>query len=114
MLQDQTSFEPKTAPKAWTSAEVARLMRMRRDGLGWPEIAEALGRTESGVRSRFKYANHAACVSGPEKAFQREPVPDSVLAEQARRICAPFRDLAGAVFGDPPIGSSALDQRVRA
>jgi hypothetical protein len=110
--QDLTAFERLTVPVAWPREEVARLFRLRLElGWGWAEIACELGRTESGVKSKFKYEQHNREVRAPSVPFVREPVPESVLAEQARRLSAPFRDLAGAVFSDPPVGFSALDRR---
>lgn len=111
-MQDQTSFERQTVPHPWLEGEVARLMHLRLFlGWGWAEIANDLSRTESGVKSKFKYEQFRRTVKAPAMPLQREEVPPSVLAEQARRLAAPFRDLTGAVFGDPPVGSSALDQR---
>jgi hypothetical protein len=115
MLQDQIGFERKTIPQAWPAEEIAELLRLRlQEGRDWSEISIRLGRSESAVKSKFKYVQHDRAAKEPAVPFVREPVPDSVLAEQARRLVAPFRDLAGAVFGDPPVGCSALDRRVRA
>lgn len=111
-MPDLQCFERTTIPQPWPDAEVARLMRLRLDlGWSWAEIALELGRTESGVKSRFKYEQHSREVKAPSVPFVREPVPDSVLADQARRLTAGARDLAGSVFGDPPRGFSALDRR---
>ncbi len=105
-------FERLTIPQPWPDAEVGRLMHLRLVlGWGWAEIAVELGRTESGVKSKFKYESHERSVRAPSVPFVREPVPESVLVEQARRLTASARDLAGAVFGDPPRGFSALDRR---
>jgi len=81
------------------------------EGRSWDEIATALGRTESGVKSKFKYQLHQREVKAPAVPFVREPVPSEVLLEQAKRLTATARDLAGSVFGDPPRGFSALDRR---
>lgn len=114
MLQtsELEAFERSTIPQPWPEAEVARLFALRQvEGRDWGEIALALGRTESGVKSRFKYEIHSRAVKARSVPFVREPIPASVLAEHGRRLAAPFRDLAGAVFGDPPFGYSALDSR---
>lgn len=112
-LATQDCFERSTIPQPWPEAEVLELMRLRVHlGWGWAEIAVELGRTESGVKSKFKYELHQREVRAPSVPFVREPVPDSVLVEQARRLTASARDLAGAVFGDPPRGFSALDRRL--
>ena len=112
-VPDLQCFERLTIPQPWPDAEVARLMHLRFVlGWGWGQIAVELGRTESSVKSRFKYEQHSRDVKAPSVPFVREPIPDGVLREQARRLTATARDLAGAVFGDPPRGFSALDRRV--
>jgi hypothetical protein len=74
-------------------------------GWSWGQIALELSRTESSVKSRFKYETHSREVKAPSVPFVREPVPDSVLKEQARRVVAwGERSLTAAVFGDPPPG----------
>lgn len=106
------AFERTTIPQAWSDEEIAKLMRLRLNvGLDWSEIALELGRTESGVKSKFKYVSYLREVKAPSVPFVREPIPAGVLAEQARRLAAPARDLAGAIFRDPPKGFSALDRR---
>lgn len=107
------AFERLTEPVAWPPEEVARLFRLRQvEGRDWSEIARELGRTESGVKSKYKYELHSRDVRAPSVPFQREPVPELVLSEQARRLCAPYRSQASAFCGDPPFGFSALDRRV--
>jgi hypothetical protein len=80
-------------------------------GWSWAQIALELSRTESGVKSRFKYETHSREVKAPSVPFVREPTPAEVLLEQAKRLTAPFRSHAAAAFGDPPFGFSALDRR---
>jgi hypothetical protein len=107
------SFERPTKSHLWPDIEVEELMRLRVvEGRDWAEIALALGRTESGVKSKFKYEKFAREIKAPSVPFQREPVPDGVLREQAKRLAASFRSQAGAAFGDPPFGFSALDRRM--
>jgi hypothetical protein len=106
------AFERTTIPQAWSDEEIQKLFRLRQVvGLSWAEIAEELGRTESGVKSKFKYQQHERMVQAPSVPFIREPVPERVLAEQARRLAAPPQDLVGWTQGDPPKGFSALDRR---
>lgn len=115
MLQtsELEAFERSTIPQPWPEAEVARLFALRQvEGRDWGEIALELGRTESGVKSKYKYEQFSKQMRSPSVPFVREAIPAKVLAEQARRLAAPFRDLAGAVFGDPPVGCSALDGRL--
>lgn len=111
-MPDLQCFERTTIPQPWPDAEVARLMHLRTGlGWGWAEIASELGRTESGVKSKFKYEQHSRECRVPSVPFVREPTPVEVLREQARRMTAPFRSQAAAAFGDPPFGFSALDRR---
>jgi hypothetical protein len=115
MLQtsELEAFERSTIPQPWPDAEVARLFALRQvEGRDWGEIALALGRTESGVKSKYKYELHSRECRAPSVPYVREPVPSEVLAEQARRLTAWYRSQAGALFGDPPVGCSALDRRV--
>lgn len=112
MATDLIAFERPTIPQPWPEPEVERLFHLRLVlGWSWAEIAGELGRTESGVKSKLKYEQASRAIKSPSVPFVREPVPCEVLAEQARRVCAGARDLAGAVFGDPPRGFSALDRR---
>lgn len=107
----ELSFERLTTPQPWPDAEVERLFRLRLiEGWDWDAIARELGRTPSGVKSKFKYQQHNQATRAPSVPG-RESVPEGVLKEQARRVVACARDLAGAVFGDPPVGFSALDKR---
>lgn len=106
-------FERSTIPQPWPEAEVAKLMHMRTIlGWGWAEIASDLGRTESSVKSRFKYEQHSREVRAPSVPFVREPVPCEVLAEQARRVVAwGERSLTASLMGDPAPQFSALAGR---
>lgn len=110
MGTDLIAFERPTIPQPWLDAEVAELMRLRSElGLCWAEIAAKLRRTESGVKSRFKYEQHSREVRTPSVPFIREPVPDSVLKEQARRVVAwGERSLTAALMGDPAPQYSSL------
>jgi hypothetical protein len=109
---DLIAFERLNPPVAWSTSEIEKLMHLRTQ-LGWDfsAIAIELGRTESGVKSKYKYVLNDRLIKAPALPGVRDPVPQQVLAEQARRLTAPARDLTGAVFGDPPSGWSALDRR---
>lgn len=113
-VTDLIAFERPTIPQPWFDAEVADLMRLRSHlGWGWAEIAAKLGRTESSVKSRFKYETHSREVKAPSVPFVREPVPDSVLKEQAKRIVAwGERSLTAAMMGDPPPGWDARARKM--
>jgi hypothetical protein len=109
-VTDLQCFERTTIPQLWRDEEVAELMRLRLiEGRSWDEIAVALGRTESGVKSKYKYETHSREVRTPSVPFVRESVPDSVLKEQARRVVAwGERTLTATLMGDPPPLYSSL------
>lgn len=110
MLTTNHAFERQTEPQAWMRSEVDRLFTLRQlEGRDWSEIALALGRSESSVKSKYKYEIHSRLTEAPSLPFQREPIPQSVLAEQAKRLVAwGERTLTAAICGDPPIQYSAL------
>lgn len=110
---DTECFERTAIPQAWPASEISELFRLRLVvGLDWAEIALALGRTESGVKSKYKYEKFSREVKAPSVPFVREPVPEVVLAEQARRVVAwGQRSLTASLMGDPPPQFSALAGR---
>jgi hypothetical protein len=112
-LSDLTAFERLTPPQPWPDAEVARLFVLRQvEGRDWGEIASLLGRTESGVKSKLKYEIHRQQIRTPSVPYVREPVPEGVLREQARRVVAwGERSLTAALMGDPPPQYSSLARR---
>jgi hypothetical protein len=57
-------------------------------------------------RKRYLPSMTALKPSGPAVK-----APVDVNAERDRRLAAPPRDLTGLMFGDPPLGFSALDRR---
>ena len=113
MLTDEIAYERKTIPQAWSEEQKAKLMRMRLvEGRDWDEIAVELGRSVPAVKSKFKYEafQQQKLRQVSESVTSDRTVPRDVVAEQVRRLSAPSRDIAGAVFGDPPVGFSALDR----
>lgn len=113
MNVDLESFERLTVPKPWPDEEIKRLFHLRNVlGRDWSEIAIDLGRTESGVKSKFKYATYERETKQPSVPFVREPVPDTVLVDRAKRLGSAARDLTASILGDPIPGWSALE-RVR-
>lgn len=109
----------------WTAAEDARLRAMLNDGAEQWEIADALCRSAASVKSRIRrsrltpeqrkaeraYGCKKRVAEGKERCGER-PIYDNALRariEAARSLC--HRDLTGLIFGDPPIGRSALDAR---
>jgi hypothetical protein len=122
---------------AYTEQETEQLKSFLALGLSVSEIASRLDRAPSSVHGKVDYLRMT-----PEKreakrerhrAYRREnsnPVrnwmhenaqiilsqrpSEEMLAERDERYSAPFRDLSGFAFGDPPIGYSALDREKRA
>ncbi len=118
---DEMAFAVKAAtnrPKGKPLAEVSR------------DIAAALGKTGKAVEQklarllmspankarraeleRIRYAKrvqHCNPYGNRQKVIFR-PTPEMVKAQHARNAAAP-RDLAAALFGDPPVGYSALER----
>lgn len=106
------AFERLNPPVAWSTEEVDRLFQLRVVlGWGWDAIARDMGRTESGVKSKFKAVVFLRAKNSSEPC-QNEHVPETVLAEQAKRIVAwGQRSLTAAIMGDPPIQYSSLAKR---
>jgi hypothetical protein len=103
-------------------------------GLSVSEIARKFDRAPASVHNKIHHAKmtpeERETRRERQRGYQREysghlgrgvhdyaqiilserPAPE-LLAERDVRFSAPLRDLAGFVFGDPPAGYSALDQR---
>jgi hypothetical protein len=117
----------------WSEEETAVLREMKTAGATVPEIMARLSRTKYGIKERWRWLN----TDEAEKAKRRQQinlnrniraqfgngvlptrsapriVPDEVTSNRDARIKAGPRDLAGAFFGDPPRGFSALDRKLR-
>ena len=113
----------------WTDRELARLFRLRDEGLGWPAIAEAIpGRTVAACQQAHKTrsdvkkegvakapAVRAACLPVPDPP--RPPSPrvlstSALLVDAEIRARIETRGLTAGLLGDPPAGRSALDRRL--
>jgi len=92
----------------WTLDEEAMLRRLAAEGKTAREAGEALGRATEGVRAKgermgLTFAsgrgrNHP--IAAPVKEVDPAPVPNPRYSSRTAMI-----------FGDPPIGRSALDQK---
>ena len=118
--------------RAWTKEETERLESLLANDTPIRDIADQLGRTvmsvwgkildlrrtptdraqkiDKGRIRRHIKANKDRLHPSPQSLLEERPAPE-LLAERDVRFSAPLRDLAGFVFGDPPVGYSALDQR---
>lgn len=103
----------------WSAEEVAKARRVYLQQVeqgnkpSYAKIAAELGPhfTASMVKCKLRYSERD--VSLPDIDYRRQvPSPES-LADRDRRIGARFRDLTAMIMGDPPIGFSALDRRLK-
>lgn len=114
----------------WCQDHIDRLHTMRMAGHTPTQIAEALGVPVSRIKGRLRWQNLAPWQLERQRDQTRarrkkEYVPSlhaerpylgpktssDIMAEREARYAAPHRDLAGAFFGDPPVGYSALERR---
>lgn len=114
--------------------DLHEIKRLR--GLGWsyPKIGKLFGVCKETVRVSFdpaakeqqrtrlkrRYGKRRELYRGCATkelnlhlGFGERPSQD-ILAKRDERLSAPFRDLTGALLGDPRQGQSALDRRVSA
>lgn len=117
----------------WTESEVELVIQLRDDAkLDWYEIAARMGRTAKGAKNRYYFFKRSpedqakflqakkdyrktyrsrggkSCME--VRAERPRDIPDETIREWQTRSMAP-RTLTGSIFGDPPIGYSALDMR---
>lgn len=126
----------------WTEADQARLLKLRDDdGLDWSAVAAAMpGRTLAACKVQYYERLRERCGARRYSATRQLPpapprpapvaapavTPAPVVAREARggslaglreaaelRLRIAERGLTGGVFGDPPPGRSALDERAR-
>jgi hypothetical protein len=117
----------------WTDEETAILRQMMAAARSLPEIMEKLQRSKYSIKERWRWINHTEehkilrrkqinlnrhirSQFGTGASFARNvparEIPEDVTSNRAARINAGPRDLAGAFFGDPPRGFSALDRKL--
>jgi hypothetical protein len=76
------------------------------------KIADALQRSISAVQARFHDYGPSFDLKGHDVTAKAPPPANSEEIERRKRLAAlDRRDLTASVFGDPPPGYSALDQR---
>jgi hypothetical protein len=119
----------------WTSEEVDKLHALYNKGVRRYDIAKELKMPEERVRQRLQWESKAGTLleirkrrraaqrlvtkeeQKSERVFfdkvQAGPRPtQEALKERDERYLAPARNIAGLLFGDPPVGFSALERRV--
>lgn len=116
----------------WSDEETLRLQQLVESGADQQSISRELGRSERAVRHRISWltmtpeqkqrqANYernrrrnqnktSSKDAGIKFNDYRAVVPSAVLAEREHRINLEYRSITAAVFGDPPIGYSALER----
>lgn len=88
--------------RPWTRQEDDIACRMDLEEKTRKEIGRALGRSHHAVCARLRYLG----------MMSRESVPTPEMIEDRNvRALLPCRDLTAALFGDPPVGLSALEGR---
>lgn len=90
----------------WTDEEVRRLFELKAQGLSWRQIGVALNRNYHSVNSKWVDMHRNRSHPNTHDAA----VPKHVIAEREHRLNAPLT-ITAFVFGDPPIGFSALEGR---
>jgi len=110
----------------WTPDEDALLIKLRAQKMPYKEMAVVMGRSIHSLDTRYRYlhlpegarqAKNERHNEGKRaaRAAAADPlnVPYEVLEDRAARLSAPIT-LTGMLFGDPPVGFSALDRRAHA
>ncbi len=116
----------------WSDEDLVKLNKLREEGLSHDVIAERFStsvvrvknricwdnkndetreRLKKRVQDRRKRKSLGYSSSHPDKPSTGPAVTREQLAERAMRLAAPCRDIAGMLFGDPPVGYSALERR---
>lgn len=125
-------------PNRWHPSEWQRVQRLLANGHTPASIADMIGRKDYQIRDKIRWEGMSAAqredratkMTARRKAHRERlklehksprthlemvsgPRPtERALADRALRYAALPRDLTGAFFGDPPVGFSALEQRV--
>lgn len=97
----------------WSEAETAAARKMIRDKAPASAFLEAFGKTRKAAMARIRHVDYFKDRRTRNKGeyTPRAPeIPEEVIVERVQRATA-ARTLTGFVFGDPPLGFSALDKR---
>lgn len=93
----------------WSRDEEARLRRMADDGATVAEASRSFGRSDGSIRGKARTLGLVFAMGDKTRKprVEAEQSPEGFI-----RPPAPvYRDRMAVMFGDPPIGRSALDQR---
>jgi hypothetical protein len=94
----------------WTPETIALLERRLNEGASVGDIAKELGRQRSIVSAKAYYLRNNEKGRPGAGNVCAVNVPPDRWEDRDRRLSAP-QTLTGVMFGDPPIGFSALDRR---
>jgi hypothetical protein len=114
----------------WSTDDMARAAEMWRDlfvavhgedpsrSVRYPVfeiIGRAVGRTASAIESRMRTHGPSFAVTPSRGPIEREAaaVMQAMIEREARKRAEARRSITARVFGDPPPGYSALDQRMQ-
>lgn len=99
----------------WTAEEWAQAQKLRASGSTYPMIAKELGRSPESVMFRFARMRDGQGTKlhlDAQIDVVARPTPEMFERRNYRLLAESKRDLTAALFGDPPPGFSALEQRV--
>lgn len=103
------------AYKRWTPEEDARLLQLH-DEQGWffTAIDVELGRTKNASSDRYKLLRRKRgdVAAKPPNKTSRTLLRDAIRAHETERMAGGHASITAMVFGDPPPGHSALDQKM--
>lgn len=113
--------------REWSPEQIREAVTMRAAGSSWKTIGYALGRDPDVVKSKLASINASTVASAnnllreglhtkTERALPMHtpspPITPELEEQRSRNYAAQAeRSLTASVFGDPPPGRSALDQR---
>lgn len=102
----------------WSCRKIARLFGVSKETIRVK--LNPLAREQARERTRRKDKRDREAIKGIcitslnlRLGFGARP-SDDILRQRDERLSAPFRDLTGALLGDPRRGASALDQKQQA
>ena len=94
----------------WTEQDLATAKRLVAADATGEQCQQALGRSRKACYERVRIG-----ISVEARSHYKTPtaarVPDAVREEAKVRKAAPVRNISAFVFGDPPVGYSALERR---
>lgn len=90
----------------WTPEQTETVHRMAQNGATAAEIAAVVGKSREAVRQKADYEGVALRTRPRREIEAPPPAPKRVVIPTVR-----YPSRMAMMFGDPPIGRSALDQK---